>query len=268
MKHKKFDKPWFGYKCRNARRKYLSARKRYNVRPSSGNKAHLTNMSKSYKKILNFLFNDHKNKTQNKLRNLHSGQPKQFWKLMHNLETKKVDDKIKIEELYEYFKNLNSDELNDDNEPQIDLNDQNDTLDAPITEKEIRLNLKRLHNNKSPSDDRITNKFLNCMIDFMLPLYKDYFNTILDTGIMPDSWLKELICPIYKRSGNPSNPENYRPITLVSCFSKLFTSILNNRLNMYLEEFEICMKTRQVLDLVTLQLIMYLYYILCLKFFK
>ena len=73
----------------------------------------------------------------------------------------------------------------------------------------------------------------------MLPLYKDYFNTILDTGIVPDSWLKGLICPIYKRSGNPSNPENYRHITLVSCFSKLFTSILNNRLNTCLEEFEI-----------------------------
>ena len=151
VKHKKSDKPWFGYKCRSARKKYLSARKRYNVRPSSGNKAHLTNMSKSYKKILNLFINDHKNKTQNKLRHLHSGQPKQFWKLIHNLETKKVDDKIKIEELYEYFKNLNSDEPNDDNEPQLHLNDQNDTLDAPITEQQIRLNLKKLHNNKSPS---------------------------------------------------------------------------------------------------------------------
>ena len=73
----------------------------------------------------------------------------------------------------------------------------------------------------------------------MLPLYKDYFNTILHTSIVPDSWLKGIICPIYKRSGNPSYPENYRPITLVSCFSKLFTSILNNRLNTCLEEFEI-----------------------------
>ena len=45
MKYTKSYKPWFGYKCRNARRKYLSARKRYNVRPSSGNKAHLTNIS-------------------------------------------------------------------------------------------------------------------------------------------------------------------------------------------------------------------------------
>ena len=135
MKHKKSDKPWFGYKCQNARRKYLPARKRYNVRPSSGNKAHLLNMRKSYKKILNFFINDHKNKTQNKLRNLHSGQPKQFRKLMNNLQPKKVDGKIKIKELYEYFKNLNADEPNDDNELQIDLNDQNDTLDAPITKE-------------------------------------------------------------------------------------------------------------------------------------
>ena len=56
---------------------------------------------------------------------------------------------------------------------------------------------------------------------------------------LPVSWLKGIICPIHKRSDSPSNPKNYRPITLVSCFSKLFTSILNSRLNTYLEEFEI-----------------------------
>ena len=156
---KKNDKPWFGYKCRNSRRKYLSARKAYNVRPTHTNKTHLTNMSKSYKKILNFYINNHKNKTQNKLRNLHSGQSKQFW------------------------------------------------------------------------------KFLKCAIDLMLPVYADYFNIILNTGILTDSWLKTIICPLYKRFGSP-NPENYRPITLVSCFSKLFSSILNSRLNTYLEEFK------------------------------
>ena len=143
---------------------------------------------------------------------------------MNNFETKQVDDKIKIEKLYEYLKTLNAYEPNYDNDPQIDLNDQNDTLDPPITEEEIRFNLKRLHNNKSPSDDRINNEFLKCTIDILLPLYKDYLNTILDTGIVPDSWLKGILCPIHKRSGNPFNPETYRTITLVSRVSKLFTA--------------------------------------------
>ena len=35
------------------------------------------------------------------------------------------------------------------------------------------------------------------------------------------------------------NPENYRAITLVSCLGKLFTAVLNERLNMFLSENEI-----------------------------
>ena len=45
-----------------------------------------------------------------------------------------------------------------------------------------------------------------------------------------------MISPIYKSKGDRSNPQNYRPITILSCLGKLFTSILNGRLNDYLED--------------------------------
>lgn len=48
-----------------------------------------------------------------------------------------------------------------------------------------------------------------------------------------------VIIPIYKNKGYPECPENYRPITLLSCLGKLFTSILNNRLSKFLENNEI-----------------------------
>ena len=47
------------------------------------------------------------------------------------------------------------------------------------------------------------------------------------------------ILPIYKNKGDKDLPENYRPITLLSCFGKLFTAIINNRLNKYSENYEI-----------------------------
>jgi hypothetical protein len=40
-------------------------------------------------------------------------------------------------------------------------------------------------------------------------------------------------------SGDVKDPKNYRPITIVSCLGKLFTAILNARLNDYTEEFMI-----------------------------
>ena len=39
-----------------------------------------------------------------------------------------------------------------------------------------------------------------------------------------------------RKKGNPSDPNNYRGITLLSCLRKLFTAVLNERLTSYLED--------------------------------
>ena len=44
-----------------------------------------------------------------------------------------------------------------------------------------------------------------------------------------------MIIPIYKNKGDRLTPQNYRPITILSCLGKLFTPILNGRINYYLE---------------------------------
>ena len=67
----------------------------------------------------------------------------------------------------------------------------------------------------------------------MLPIYVKQFYIVFDTGVIPESWLTGNILPIYKNKGITQNPENYRPITLLSCLGKVFTAILNNRLNDY-----------------------------------
>jgi hypothetical protein len=41
----------------------------------------------------------------------------------------------------------------------------------------------------------------------------------------------------YKNKGTRTDPKNFRPITILSCFGKLFTSVLNNRLNTFSDEF-------------------------------
>lgn len=70
----------------------------------------------------------------------------------------------------------------------------------------------------------------------MCPIYIKLFNLIFDTGIVPESWSEGNILPIYKNKGNINVAENYRPITLLSCFGKLFTAILNTRLNNFVNE--------------------------------
>ena len=41
----------------------------------------------------------------------------------------------------------------------------------------------------------------------------------------------------YEKNSDGTDPKNFRPITILSCFGKLFTSVLNNRLNTFSDEF-------------------------------
>ena len=66
-----------------------------------------------------------------------------------------------------------------------------------------------------------------------------FFNIVLNTGIVPSSWTLGVIHPIYKNKGQRGDPNNYRGITILSCFGKLFTCILNKRLGIFIEKYDI-----------------------------
>ena len=90
--------------------------------------------------------------------------------------------------------------------------------------------------NKAAGIDQILNEHIKSSINIMLPTYTKLLNIVFDTGLLPDSWLLGNIIPIYKNKGEIRNPENYRPITLLSCLGKLFTAVINNRLNKFSRE--------------------------------
>ena len=68
----------------------------------------------------------------------------------------------------------------------------------------------------------------------MLSVLTTLFNLVLETGFIPKSWTCGFIKPIYKNKGSVADANNYRGITILICLGKLFTSVLNNRLNEYL----------------------------------
>ena len=86
--------------------------------------------------------------------------------------------------------------------------------------------------NKAPGIDNILNEVLKVGKDFIKRHLKPLFNRILSTGKYPLLWSFRLIVPVHKKD-DPSKGENYRGITLQSSLSKLFPSILNNRLYDY-----------------------------------
>ena len=60
-------------------------------------------------------------------------------------------------------------------------------------------------------------------------------NLSMQMGCFPDQLKIAKICPIFK-SGDKTDMQNYRPISLLPCFSKIFEKIMFNRLSLYVEK--------------------------------
>ena len=87
---------------------------------------------------------------------------------------------------------------------------------------------------KATGEDKLLNEYFIEASDILAGSITYIFNKILATGVFPEAWTRWLIIPIHKK-GSTSDASNYRGITLLSNFSKLFTSVLNNRISLWCE---------------------------------
>lgn len=237
------NKKWFDDDCTNARKKYLNSKRHHRRYKTHDSYLNMVSDSKVYKKTINKKIRDYQNDVNKKLSNLRSSDPKAFWSLLNKYsnEGKETFSKISKETFFEHFVKLNEAGLDEDDNQEVNidfehLNSNNAFVNADITIDEIKKIVKKLKNNKSPSAfDHILNEYLKYANESFLQLLCQLFNIILDSGIFPDVWSKGIIHPIYKNKGDKDDPNNYRGITILSCMGKLFTNILNERLNIYLE---------------------------------
>ena len=92
--------------------------------------------------------------------------------------------------------------------------------------------------NKSPGYDDISfNVVKKCFSSLCEPL-KYLFNLSIEKGILPDDLKIAKVTPIYKAE-DKSDLSYYRPISVLSCFSKILERIMYNRLYQYLTENKI-----------------------------
>ena len=112
----------------------------------------------------------------------------------------------------------------------------NEIINSIITAEEVEKAIKHLKNNKASVEDEIINEYIKHSSSKMIDLYTKLLNAIFNSGQLPEAWLSGTIIPIYKNKGSSMDPKYNRPITIVSCFAKLYTSILNERLERFSEE--------------------------------
>ena len=78
---------------------------------------------------MNKCFSDYEFRFENELRNTSESNPGDLWKILNKFKISKREDKIDIDELYEYFKKLNlSNEVGDSNFEIPDINKGNNKI--------------------------------------------------------------------------------------------------------------------------------------------
>ena len=78
------------------------------------------------------------------------------------------------------------------------------------------------------------------MLSHLAPLAKSYllqfYNHLWVNHKFPSSWRHAIVLPFPKPGKDPSNPNNYRPISLTSCLCKLLEKMVNHRLTWCLKK--------------------------------
>ena len=243
--------------CTNKRRLYLLSRE--------SNDPKLKTHYKKYCKILSAVITLAKILHYNKILANSSNKPKTTWNIVKSITNTKnnynkipridIDGKIitHYQTIVEEFNNyyiLVADNITNHNFKNNNINDLNhiDPLNylhfafkqsftniilKNVTTHEIEKIIKGLNNKNSSGYDEITVKILKASSPFIISPLTYICNRMLATGTFPDRLKYSEIKPIYKK-GNKTHISNYRPISLLPVFSKIFEKIIYRRLSYHL----------------------------------
>ena len=107
-------------------------------------------------------------------------------------------------------------------------------LMKPVTLSELNRNIDNLDSSKAEGLDGVTNGMLKNTGPVARKQLLEMFNNVMSGSQVPTDWKLGDVVLILKKP-LATNINNYRPITLISCISKLLTRILAKRLSVVIE---------------------------------
>lgn len=230
---------WFDWKCHEAKQEFKKARNAFKRNKSNDNRLLFTRARTKYNKIRRSKKYKFKVNEGQRLENIAKTQPKKFWKTLKKC-SKKSDNKsneVKIEDLYDHFNTLLG-QIDDTEEDDFEfINNQDNELDAPITEEEIRKAVFKQKNNNASGPDELSAEIIKASYVVISPYLVSIFNNLFNNSKYPDSWSLGYIVPIFK-GGDKSTATNYRGITLNNILAKIYSQTLLNRLDIWSEKYE------------------------------
>ena len=148
-------------------------------------------------------------------------------------ETARIQGSINEKIFLQYYEKLWN--TTDINELPLEYN-LADHLHDLITLDELEKVLKLTKNGKTPGQDNINSELYKyAPEEFKLRLLQ-FLNNIYRENRIPNEWRNAVIIPIFKK-GDRREPQNYRGISILNACYKIYSKILNMKLQNYSEVF-------------------------------
>lgn len=240
---------WFDEECRTKRNIFYTNLNIYRNEKSTINRTNMSKARSNYKKVLRLKRHEFRKQNTNKLLNMRLQNAKEYWKMLKDISHIRYPRTLSANNFARYFNAINNP---DDHFFQADddviyfnerfLNNEFSLmfheLDDVISDDEIFKAIKQLKNGSSGGPDLLLNEIFKYGAEVLTPYIRCLFQKCFNKGYFPQAWTEGFIVPLHK-GGNLGDISNYRGITLLSVFGKLFTRVLNNRLNFWAEKYSV-----------------------------
>ena len=147
-------------------------------------------------------------------------------------DTNSLENGVTINEIVQHYSN-------DTSIPKIRENvDNSQTVEQlqfnNVTTSEIYQLLKNIDDEKATETDKIPPKLAKISMKVLSQPLADAINNGISKGIFPENAKIESVSPIYKQSDDKNKVSNFRPVTALNTFSKIYESFIKNQLNLVL----------------------------------
>ena len=235
-------KKWMFTKTDSDKKVYLNYKRIYRALSRKAQSLYYSNQfdekSNSNKQLWNNL---------NKVYNNKSKQEKtKITKL--KVEGKLITSDLRISNCFnEYFCNVGTNLVKSiptasrDHDSLMKFRNKQSFFTEPITEVEVFNLLRSIDVNKSCGADNINAQLIKDNCHVLIAPLTYIFNLSLEHGIVPDDMKIAKVIPLFKK-GDHSIMSNYRPISLLSIFSKLLERLVHKRVYNFLCKHDVFYK--------------------------
>ena len=239
-----------------SRKKKLALHKRFKSKPTNVNKEKYTTYRNMYNRLIR---TSKKMYIENQLL-LARGDSKKIWKILKEAADMKTKVMNSIDGIFsgddlltnqsemadafnDYFARIGPEKaktvprpVNNSFTDFLPNQSTNTFFFNPISYRDILDAVETLKGNSSCDINGISGRLIKEVIHPIAEVLSHIFNLCVEKGVFPDSMKTSRTVPIFKQEGSPKDCTNYRPISIIDSFSKIFEKCIYIRMKSFLNK--------------------------------